>query len=203
MAGLLPWLKHFYLDWWKSPDVLRMSPAERDAYRWLLDYQFEHEHLPYASAELVALMPRTMDHEAADRVLVAKFPPDPDTNQRRNGRMQEVREQAYWEQASLAQSGSKGGKTKAKRHKEMLARLQPGYSSATAKPQPGHSQAIARPQPGHSNQNQNQNQIVPIPTNKSSSHGARATRAQPKSPPRGASTPTPIADILPHVEPKS
>lgn len=62
------------------------------AYLWLLCEQWMHGHLPFDVAHVTPGVPKGINESAVAYVLTQFFPPDPDTNERRNPKLAEVRE---------------------------------------------------------------------------------------------------------------
>jgi uncharacterized protein YdaU (DUF1376 family) len=92
MADKLPWFKFYAQDWLTDPKVLRLTNGQRGVYLWLLCRQWHDGALPYDVHDVYPLLPPGSDSAEVAYVLTAFFPPDPDTNERRNPRLAEQQE---------------------------------------------------------------------------------------------------------------
>lgn len=92
MADKLRWFPFYAGDWMTDQDVLELSGEQMGAYLWLLCLQWQQGALPYEAHRVVAMSPRGIPEVAITYVLLKFFPPDPDTNERRNPKLAGIRE---------------------------------------------------------------------------------------------------------------
>lgn len=108
----LPWFPMYAETWLTDERVLALSPAERDAYLTMLCLQWRNGSLPFDCIHLYPLLFENTDKRAAVRVLEDFFPPDPDTNRRRNPKLTAIREKQESVLAARIQAASKTNKHK-------------------------------------------------------------------------------------------
>ena len=94
MADTLPWFPFDTGAWMTDPAILGMTGEQMGAYVWLLCLQWREGSLPYEPARVSEMVPKGISDLAAAQVLGRHFPPDPDTNERRNPRLALERERA-------------------------------------------------------------------------------------------------------------
>lgn len=108
----LPWFPFYAHDWLSSSRVRRLSGDQMAAYIWLLCEQWDAGYLPFDVIQVTPGMPKGISEAAVAFVLTQFFPPDPDTNFRRNERLESIR----LEQERLADARREGAsKTNAQR----------------------------------------------------------------------------------------
>src|SRR6188768_3005491 len=101
MANKLPWFPFYALDWISDNRVLALSNEQRGVFHWLLCRQWLDGSLPFDVMHVYPLLPPGSDSAAVGFVLHSFFPPDPDTNERRNPRLVEIaREQEEFVEAN-------------------------------------------------------------------------------------------------------
>lgn len=93
MAEKLPFFPFYASAWMTDDRVLELSGEQMGAYLWLLCIQWQQGALPYESHRVVAMCPRGIPEVAITYVLLQFFPPDPDTNLRRNPKLAAIREE--------------------------------------------------------------------------------------------------------------
>lgn len=91
MAEKLPWFPLYACDFINSPRVSKLTNEQRGIYFWLLCRQWMDGSLPFDIHEVYHLFPIGSESPAIAYVLTTFFPPDPDTNLRRNPRLEEIR----------------------------------------------------------------------------------------------------------------
>lgn len=101
----LPWFPFYVKDWLGSPRIRRLSGDQMAAYLWLLCEQWEHGHLPFDVIQVSAGVPKGISETAIAYALVEFFPPDPDTNLRRNPRLEEIRQEQSAKQSAQSLGG--------------------------------------------------------------------------------------------------
>jgi hypothetical protein len=91
MPKTLDYFRFFPLKHLTDVRVLRMSHAEYHAFMMCLARQWVDGALPYEVDDLIPILPSNVDKRAVTRVVLQFFPPDPDTNLRRNPDLEEDR----------------------------------------------------------------------------------------------------------------
>lgn len=142
VANKLPWFKFYVLDFITDNRVLKLTNEQRGVYLWLLCRQWNDGALPYDVHDIYPLLPPGSESAAVAYVLTTFFPPDPDTNERRNTKLAEQQEERSSAYRSRVKSAGKARKARA--HKSLQDN---GVSGDQTGDQP-------------ENQNQNQKQIV-------------------------------------------
>lgn len=92
MAEQLPWFPFYVSKWMTDDRVLELTGDQMAAYLWLLCLQWQHGSLPYEAHRLIPMVPRNVPDTAVVFACLKFFPPDPDTNERRNPFLAAVRE---------------------------------------------------------------------------------------------------------------
>lgn len=92
MAPKLPWFPFYVGVWMTDSDVLELTGEQMGAYLWLLCLQWQHGFLPYEVHRVIPMVPRNIPEAAVTHVFLKFFPPDPDTNERRNPKLASIRE---------------------------------------------------------------------------------------------------------------
>lgn len=93
MADKLPYFPFYASAWMTDDRVLELSGEQMGAYLWLLCLQWQQGALPYESHRVVPMVPRNISEAAVTYALLQFFPPDPDTNLRRNPKLAAIRDE--------------------------------------------------------------------------------------------------------------
>lgn len=115
MAEKLPWFKFYAQDWLTDPRVLRLSNEQRGVYLWLLCRQWHDGSLPYDVHDVYPLLPPGSESPSVVYVLTTFFPPDPDTNERRNTRLAEQQEERASAYESRVKSAGNARKARSRK----------------------------------------------------------------------------------------
>lgn len=89
----LPWMPLYVRDLLASTRFKNLSGDQMAAYLWFLMIQWEDESLPFDILEMSNSLPRGIHDSAYAYALTTFFPPDPDTNRRRNPKLAAIREE--------------------------------------------------------------------------------------------------------------
>lgn len=110
----LPWFKFYVSDWMGSSRVRRLSGDQMAAYLWLLCEQWERGSLPFDVTMVTPGIPKGIPDAAIAYVLTQFFPPDPDTNLRRNPRLAQLRDlqEEKYERLADAAAHARAAKSK-------------------------------------------------------------------------------------------
>ena len=118
MAAKLPWFKFYVHDFLLDDRVLRLTNEQRGVYVWLLCRQWVDGNLPFDVLQVYPLMPPGSDSAAVAFVLSEFFPPDPDTNRRRNPKLAEQQHSAGSAYQSRVETAASARKARARKSKQ-------------------------------------------------------------------------------------
>lgn len=114
----LPWFKFYAQDWTGSGRVRGLSGDQMAAYVWLLCEQWVYGHLPFDVTQVTPKIPKGISDTAVAFVLTQFFPPDPDTNLRRNPKLAEQQELLEAKQRAKSAAAGKAREAKARKYRE-------------------------------------------------------------------------------------
>ena len=118
MAAKLPWFKLFVQDFLLDDRVVRLTNEQRGVYLWLLCRQWVDGDLPFDVMQVYPLMPYGSDSAAVAFVLSEFFPPDPDTNRRRNPKLAQQQESAGSAYEARVETAGNARKARARKSKQ-------------------------------------------------------------------------------------
>lgn len=88
----LAWFPLYAKDLMSDRRFRNLSGQQMGAYLWLMMEQWVEGYLPFDIIEVLPGVPKGIDETAVAYVLQTFFPPDPDTNLRRNPKLASIRE---------------------------------------------------------------------------------------------------------------
>lgn len=115
MAKKLPWFKLYAQDLMADRRFRNLSGQQMGAYLWLLCEQWTEGDIPFDVIEVTPGMPKGIDDTAIAFVMQTFFPPDPDTNRRRNPRLAEQQTERAIAYAARVEAAAEARKARARK----------------------------------------------------------------------------------------
>lgn len=116
MADKLPWFPLYASDMMTDRRFRNLSGDQMAAYLWLLMEQWVEGDIPFDVIRVLPGMPKGIAEAAVAYVVEEFFPPDPDTNRRKNPKLAQIADQQM-----VVLKSRRSGAAKTNKHKRLCA----------------------------------------------------------------------------------